>query len=905
SSGYFHILNAEKASKAYSSLLKNSKKGDSISQIKNDLGESFASEHERNVFLSNHFEKKFGTPFLSNKSLVDFLGNNINHPKILEHKLNNIDRDNLEADISINELKESLNSANLNSSVGPDGIPFRMLVKFWDILSLPLLKGFKEMINKKQLRGMLRYGKIRLIAKKNSDLSKIKSWRSIFCLSTVYKIFSGVIDNRLKKVIDKINIRSQKAYSSTYTIQENLIHTYELISKTLASNSSLAIALIDFQAAFDCIGHEYLKDVLTFMNFGPNMIDMILTCMNDRFAHILTDTGITPNFPMKVSVMQGDRPSPNLFKIAITPLLLIISINSDIEIPRALPFKLNDTDTQPDSESAFADDCQISFVPTAIALKTTFQILTSFAEVSNLKTNINKTKICIIGRQATNEFLLEVNILGLEIVDEFTILGIHFDSKLSKMQDNWTTIVKKMSKIRNFWALFYLTTPGKIAIIKGFILPLLNYVGVVIFPSEDIVMQIENIIISFLCQSRPIAKAKIFSSIENGGLGIPKVVDFLRSLDILIYKKSLSIVDTWSLELKNTRCQPNDPFYFYENLDKRNSPILFRIIESFQFFSNSFWLNHNNIKDMRIFKNKLFCNSEKQMLTRAIFTETTWLRYENEIKSICFGDVLNTENVCLDYRNFKLKSNANFNYMEYLRLRGFVQHNITIYSNKLSKPQTKISSILLKPNVKSKHFRQFLTIDDQKLEKCKSYLKRYNWAELEELDLERERNWQKVWTFCFLPINIREFSFRSVNNYNYFNANISYFRQESPECTLCRLDKYLPAPRETAKHFYIDCPVTTNITTNYFTNFLQHTEQNFDKSWMLLGVPKTLNKKFTLILNIEIILVTFFLFQSRLKKKIPLISNLYDFINFQRKFLIKNKNYKIGYEKSILQFDPG
>ncbi len=69
-----------------------------------------------------------------------------------------------------------------------------------------------------------------------------------------------------------------------------------------------------------------------------------------------------------------------------------------------------------------------------------------------------------------------------------------------------------MSKIRNFRALFYLTTPGKIAIIKGFILPLLNYVGVVIFPSEDVIMQIENIIISFLCQSRPISKPKFFSS---------------------------------------------------------------------------------------------------------------------------------------------------------------------------------------------------------------------------------------------------------------------------------------------------------------------------------------------------------------------------------------------------------
>ncbi len=41
---------------------------------------------------------------------------------------------------------------------------------------------------------------------------------------------------------------------------------------------------------------------------------MISTCLNDRFAHILTDTGITSNFPMKVSVMQGDKPSTKLFK---------------------------------------------------------------------------------------------------------------------------------------------------------------------------------------------------------------------------------------------------------------------------------------------------------------------------------------------------------------------------------------------------------------------------------------------------------------------------------------------------------------------------------------------------------------------------------------------------------------
>ena len=70
--------------------------------------------------------------------------------------------------------------------------------------------------------------------------------------------------------------------------------------------------------------------------------------------------------------MQDDRQSTNIFKIALTPLLLITSINNEIVIPRAIPFKLTNTDTQPDPESAFADECIVAFTPTAIALKTFF-----------------------------------------------------------------------------------------------------------------------------------------------------------------------------------------------------------------------------------------------------------------------------------------------------------------------------------------------------------------------------------------------------------------------------------------------------------------------------------------------------------------------------------------------------
>ena len=155
-------------------------------------------------------------------------------------------------------LKKSLDTANINSSVGPDGIPYKFYLIFWDILKIPLLNGFKFMVSKNKLRDLMRCGKIKLIPKKNADLSKITSWRPIFCLPTIYKIFSGIVANRLKKVMDKIIFKTQKAYSKRYMIQENLISTYEIMAKALSTNSSLAIALIDFQSAFDTIGHDYI-----------------------------------------------------------------------------------------------------------------------------------------------------------------------------------------------------------------------------------------------------------------------------------------------------------------------------------------------------------------------------------------------------------------------------------------------------------------------------------------------------------------------------------------------------------------------------------------------------------------------------------------------------------------------
>ena len=907
SSKYFEILNTEKASKSFSKLLKNSKECDSLSQIRNENGEEFISNEKRNDYIKEHFEKKFKTPFKSHISIADFLGEFYDDPFTQAHKLSEDDKNKLESEITLSELKKSLDTANINSSVGPDGIPYKVYIIFWDILKIPLLNGFKFMVNQNELQGLMRYGKIKLIPKKNADLSKIKSWRPIVCLPTIYKLFSGIVANRLKKVMDKIIVKTQKAYSKRYMIQENLISTYEIMAKTLSTNSSLAIAIIDFQSAFDTIGHDYIKEVLRFMNFGPYFLDLVSTCLNKRYAHISTSEGITKNFEMNVSVFQGDRPSADFFKCCLNPLLIYFVLSQEIKIPQSIPFKLTIENPKPDPNISFADDCEFFFEPTPQALQKCLDILNKFGRLSGLKVNENKTKICVVGTQATPDFAQKVRSLNLEIVKKFTMLGINYDYRLESMCENWSIVINKMAKIRNFWALFHLTIPGKISVIKSFILPQLNYVGSVISPTITEIEQIENIIISFINTNRPIAKSKIFSSTDNCGLGIPKIRDLLDSLDVLLYKKSLHINDSWSLELKNTRNHVNDPYYFNKNLDPLFNPILNRVLKSFTKFCNSFWVNHNNIKDIRIFNNPLFLNAEKMPITQAMFTETSWRRFENNIKILKFEDVLSNENKCLSYEIFKDRTQINLTWMEYnIRLRSHILKNIDLYKHKLSSPQNKIEDIMSKPNYKSKHFRKYLALDNQDIKKCVSSTNRHKWASTEEIDINREITWTKTWTFSFIPIEMRDFSFKSVNNYLYFNGQISHFSNEvSPECTFCILNKRLPAPKETIKHFFLDCPTTNSFTIEHFSSFLSNFNLHFSINWLLLGSPSNIPKYLSFIINIEILIISCFLFQMRLKKKQPLTVNFKAYSEWNRKLLKKNSYYDKSFQKFLNPFDPG
>ena len=267
----FSILNLEKPTRAFSQLYKNSKSTVDIGELKNSNNENFVNTEQRNEFIVNHFESILSTEYKSDTSLDSFFGLNTNDPIFEPYKINENDKSLLELPLNLLELDKALESSNLASAPGIDGIPVKALKKFWPLLRLPLLNGFNCMIRKGELLDSMKISLIRLIPKTNKDsYASIKSFRPISLLTSVYKLFSGVIDIRLKLVIDKITHRSQKAYSNTRLIHENLLSIIENMSKSIHTKNNLSLLLIDFSSAFDSLAHDYIYKALEFSNFLPD-----------------------------------------------------------------------------------------------------------------------------------------------------------------------------------------------------------------------------------------------------------------------------------------------------------------------------------------------------------------------------------------------------------------------------------------------------------------------------------------------------------------------------------------------------------------------------------------------------------------------------------------------------------
>ena len=897
---YFNLLNHEKSTRSFSELLKNKNSHESLSSIKDYSGNIIQNDNERQNFIVNHFKQLFSTPVEPEISFEEFFERNENDPIFDPFKLSQEDKLNLESPIQMSELETVLKNANLNAAVGLDGIPMASIKHFWDLIKDTMLHGFNYMANKGELRGMMNISRSNLIPKGgDKDLSNIKNWRSIGILTSPYKLYSGVINLRLKTVVDSIIHNAQKAYSDQYFIQECLINVYELLSKSNSTNSPLASLIIDFSRAFDTIGNTYLQSVLHFSNFGPKFILMVSSTFKNRKSCILTDCGLTQNFENKIGIIQGDLPSPNLFKIAINPLVIKLCLSNTLKIPNSIPYNFNRDENKVNVASGFADDMQNFMEVKSESLQKCYDILTSFGKLSNLKVNNSKTQIIITGGLPSLDFIRKVEELNFEISDNFTILGLSLHKSLNDTNLIWDKILAKVVKLRNFWNLFNLSIPGRVSIIKTYFYSQLSYLGSIFEPTDQFLADFEKCVVGFLKQGGRIAKDRIFLDCSKGGLGLPNPKEFLTSLKVSIFLKGLKANDSWGKELRQFIADPENPLSIQiDKIIPESNPILYNLVKAFLRFCDYYWKFSGNILAAQVVNNHLFTDNQGNMINNNFFTINSWLRYGNELKNLTLSNFISNFGNVLNYDEFCRKSSCYVTPNEFIRMK----HNLRVFLNrcktKFSQKSVSILVFISKPNLRAKDFRYFLDISKSMLTNCQPVKTRNMWLS-NEIDINRESRFMCMWRLSYLPMNIRDFAFKLSNNLLHFNANLSKFSDTSPACTQCTIALNLPTPRETSCHFYLYCSSNTELLLEYFNTFLYQSNITWVANYVLLGAPSNIPFYKAIIINTEIIISAWFLFECRNKKIKHVLSMLKEFLKNFRAIFMRFPKYQNAYNKWI------
>jgi len=223
----FECLNAERSSPHFLNIAKKSKKEDSVENIKDENGMEFINDAAREAHIVGFYEKLYEKDLRVQGSINDFLGPEIVAlPQIRASKLTEEERVNLDSPLFIEELDKALKQVNLKSAPGIDGYSYRFIKKFWSIFRFPLFECATESLETGVMPESFLTAQIKIIPKKG-DSSKIKNWRPISLLSNFYKLISRLINNRLKKITNRVMSRGQKGFNQSRQLHEVILNSLE------------------------------------------------------------------------------------------------------------------------------------------------------------------------------------------------------------------------------------------------------------------------------------------------------------------------------------------------------------------------------------------------------------------------------------------------------------------------------------------------------------------------------------------------------------------------------------------------------------------------------------------------------------------------------------------------------
>ena len=196
----------------------------------------------------------------------------------------------LSADFIAWEVQKAINEMAPLKAPGPDGMPPLFYQHFWSTLGNDVSQFVLHFLNSATLLEHLNHTFISLIPK-NKSLEHASNFRPISLCNVLYKIFSKVLANRLKKILPNIITENQRAFTKTRLISDNILVTFESLHSMQrhgGKENYMAIKL-DMSKAYDRVEWPYLESVMRRLGFTKKWIKLMMLCVKTVSYSILVN----------------------------------------------------------------------------------------------------------------------------------------------------------------------------------------------------------------------------------------------------------------------------------------------------------------------------------------------------------------------------------------------------------------------------------------------------------------------------------------------------------------------------------------------------------------------------------------------------------------------------------------
>nr|GFA40954.1 RNA-directed DNA polymerase, eukaryota, reverse transcriptase zinc-binding domain protein [Tanacetum cinerariifolium] len=205
----------------------------------------------------NHFQERFDKP-VERRVTID-----MSYPRSISGE----QRDKLEREVTIEEIKTTVWNYGTDKSPGPDGFTFDFYRQLWSTIDKDVYAAFIHFFINGDIPAGCNSSFIALILKV-PDANLDKDFRPISLIGSIYKIIAKILTNRLINILGDIVSEVKSAFVAGRQILDGPFILNEVLHWCSKKKQKSLIFKVDFEKAYDSVRWDFLDDVLKKFGFS-------------------------------------------------------------------------------------------------------------------------------------------------------------------------------------------------------------------------------------------------------------------------------------------------------------------------------------------------------------------------------------------------------------------------------------------------------------------------------------------------------------------------------------------------------------------------------------------------------------------------------------------------------------